>query len=116
MYLPQELWDTVHNHVLSISAVNASKVFDSRLENGLEEHAGLWSTIFKNETWLYLVMTKFRLNPVLVGVKPAYMVLVARDYSGNLRYERNLFLSSLQEYTPIGALMNYNSDVALSYT
>jgi hypothetical protein len=109
--LVQELWDIVTGYLPSLSAGFAARVFNFHLLPWQQKHSNVWSAIFQNENWTSLA-TSQGLNPVLVGqnlhnlydckdirnAKPAYIVLVTGDNSGDIRYHQQILLDSLRPH------------------
>jgi len=62
----------------------------------------LWDSIFGDYKWLNNIVQDLAANPILVGTrldsKPAYMVLISGDISGDVTYTKDLFFSSLKPH------------------
>ncbi|KAF2103244.1 hypothetical protein NA57DRAFT_52770 [Rhizodiscina lignyota] len=125
----QELWDNVTQYLSSFGVKNAAEAFCFRRTENQICHELLWRAIFKNDNWLELAVSLHDVNPVLVGsdlkkyynysksptVKKhgyadlktlyngMYMVLLAIDFNGDLRYDAVKLFQDLQEHT-------YNSE------
>ncbi|KAL5364281.1 hypothetical protein BJX96DRAFT_157079 [Aspergillus floccosus] len=100
------------------------------VENVLNTGPKIWNCIFKDDSWLNLALAFDRCSPVLVGYglsrlrpgrkpKKLYVVLLARDYSGDLQYRESEFFGALQDgwkydeteheiYFPSGLTVNVN--------
>lgn len=77
-------------------------------ENILNTGLEIWHSIFKDKSWLDLALAFDRCSPVLLGYDlnrfcprreqtKLYVALLARDYSGDLRWMRDEFFASLQD-------------------
>ncbi|PYH46473.1 uncharacterized protein BP01DRAFT_396920 [Aspergillus saccharolyticus JOP 1030-1] len=86
--LPRELWF----HIKDL-------LHPADVENVLNTGPKIWNYVFKDESWLKLALTFDRCSPVLLGYnlsrlrlrgKPQklYVALLARDYSGDLRWKK----------------------------
>ncbi|OJD09512.1 hypothetical protein ACJ73_10260 [Blastomyces percursus] len=98
---------------MAVRQTNDESGSDSDLESWAKKHSKVWSMIFRDQRWLSIAMTEFGLNPVLVGsnihtyyhhhdnteIVPGYMALIVGDPSGDLSYEKQLLLNSLQPHT-----------------
>ena len=107
----QELWDIVIKDLPTLSARFAARVFNFDLAPRQQKHSSIWSAILKNESWTSLA-TSQGLNPALVGqnlhnlydcediknAKPAYIVLVTGDSSGDIRFHEQVLLDSLRPH------------------
>jgi hypothetical protein len=81
---------------------------EADVENVSNTGLEIWNCIFKDKSWLELALTFDGCSPVLLGYhlnrfgptrKPTklYVALLARDYSGDLRWMRDEFFASLQD-------------------
>lgn len=74
-------------------------------------HATVWAHVFRSPKWLEQAITKFNTHPLLIGscldsyYNPTisrphgpYMMLIAKDMKGDLRFEKKLFFQCLQPY------------------
>ncbi|GLA51507.1 hypothetical protein CBS147343_10052 [Aspergillus niger] len=95
--LPRELWFHFKN-----------LLHPADVENVLNTDPKIWNYVFKDESWLKLALTFDRCSPVLLGYnlgwlrlrgKPQklYVALLARDYSGDLRWKKSEFFAALQD-------------------
>jgi hypothetical protein len=106
----QEIWDDIASYLPAFSAANAARAFHFKRTITQQTHYLLWHSIFKDEVWLQLAAKEHNVNPVLIGpnLHPlhnktnkqggVYLVLLAGDVHGDLRYEREAFFASLQEH------------------
>ncbi|EHA21822.1 hypothetical protein ASPNIDRAFT_127139, partial [Aspergillus niger ATCC 1015] len=73
-----------------------------------ENDLNIWTSIFKDESWLELALTFDRCSPVLLGYdlsrlrlrrepQKLYVALLACDYSGDLRRKESEFFVALQD-------------------
>ncbi len=94
--LPQEVWDIIAQKLSSLSALNASLIFQFRLRPAQHKHAQVWDLIFQSQGWLDEA-EHGHINPVLVGYdlekcyhgsqrkggKENYLILQPGDWSGD---------------------------------
>ena len=109
---PSEIWDLITNYLPAHSALIASKVCDFELRKIQERQGQLWNSIFKDFKWINTLFNDFRINPILIGrdlhhyhnikgikaTSPSYLVLIAGDRSGDLRFKKQRFLKSLLQH------------------
>jgi hypothetical protein len=91
---------------------NAPLVQKGFVPTNIKAHESLWQSMFKDETWLQLAHNEYGVNSGLLGSKvykyygatekeyyDAFMVLLAGDLDGDLRWEQAKFFKSLQKHT-----------------
>lgn len=68
-------------------------------------HTAIWRAVFKTKDWLEVATSEFHVNPLFIGKnlhdwqrKPTYLILIARDMSGDLQYKQDLFFNSLEKH------------------
>ena len=72
----------------------------------------IWPLVFNELSWLRLAKYDYRLKPFMIGPRldeitsnfslladPIQVTIVAGDISGDLMYEKEIFLGSLRPYT-----------------
>lgn len=105
--LPQPAFDRVTQLVTPLHRVNLIRAFPfANFEKRSKKSAKIWDTIFKDEIWLQRVSSFTSPychppNPALVGsdlisakqLRSAYLALVISDWSGDARYEKDIFAS-----------------------
>jgi hypothetical protein len=94
--LPLDIWYHIRDFL-----------YPNDVENILNTAPALWQCMFKDNHWLELATTFDRCAPVLIGrnlssFRPGrsdhlYFVLLAGDYSGDLRFRLDEFFKSLQD-------------------
>ena len=85
--------------------IHIARKFTGTFRKNQQKHDKIWDAIFPSKKWLS-VASEMGLIPVLLGQgvrilhsgshKPAYVVLVTGDYSGELRDQRKLLLECLK--------------------
>ena len=109
--VPQEIWDKIADHLPAFDAMNAAKGLRFKLRSQQEKHSKVWHAIFRDTTWITKATTEYGLNPLLIGcdlydcyaddfpqAQSTYLVLVAGDRTGDLRFEKDMFLESLKPH------------------
>ena len=95
----------------TLSARFAACMFNFSLVLQQQKHSNVQSAILENENWS-LIAASQGLNPVLVGqnlhnlydcedtrnAKPAYIVLVTGDKSGDIRFNKQVLLDSFRPH------------------
>jgi hypothetical protein len=104
--IPQELWDKITPHLPSLTTRHAAKVLSFGLWPSQESHSGVWDAIIEDPSWIHKAIADFQVNPILIGQnlhncvnssnKSAYLTLIVRDNSGELRSRKEDFLKSLR--------------------
>lgn len=110
--MAEELWVMIADALSPISARNVGHALNFNIRTKQEKHSRVWNVIFQNEDWINKATTEFGVNPILIGpnlhayynnnsqkYKPAYMVHVTEDRSGDLHFQRELFFKSLNPHT-----------------
>ena len=101
--LAQELVDRIFRSLPARSIVTAANVFKIKHDPHHDSYIQLWTSIFKDETWLRIAL-EYGVNPLLIGPDLSnnpYMVLIASDPSGELQFwpqNKASFLACLQEH------------------
>ncbi|KAL2808639.1 hypothetical protein BJX63DRAFT_439252 [Aspergillus granulosus] len=78
------------------------------IENMFKTGSKIWTHIFKDTTWLEYALTFDNASPVLIShelssfrphkpLNQLYLALLVRDWTGDLRYERDKFFAALQD-------------------
>ncbi|KAL4732880.1 hypothetical protein BDV11DRAFT_210638 [Aspergillus similis] len=78
------------------------------IENTLNTNPSLWKHIFKDTSWLELALKYPKCSPLLLGhgissfrarkpSKNIYLALIAHDWSGDLRYQKEKFFAALPD-------------------
>jgi len=110
--MSQELWDMVANNLPAVSTKDAAQALGFHLRTEQKKQYQLWDLIFRDQTWISKATVQYGVNPVLVGwglhkycntkniqvAKPAYLILVGGDQSGDLRFEKEIFFKSLRSH------------------
>src|SRR5436190_23554752 len=92
------------------------------------KHYALWGAFFKRYAWLKVATKKYNCNPVLIGPgldsyyndqsrNEKYMILIAEEMTGDLRYEKKLFFECLQPYSSFNSTtyeIKFNCGITLN--
>lgn len=109
----QESWDIIVYKLPAVDARSAAAVFGFQLRPEQIKHSDLWSSIFQDGTWISKATTEFNLNPILIGCdlnlicdpvdrqqgQSRYLILVSGDPTGDIQYQKDVFLISLRPHS-----------------
>ena len=128
--LPQEIWDNITQNISSLNPLKLASLLNFRLDPKLQDHAQVWSLIFKSDKWL-IEAERYHCNPVLIGYdleycyhtfatrRTKYLVLYPGDISGDFTCfnpkMRRLFFTCLQShiFNVDTGLLNLNSGLGV---